>query len=225
VELLEKLRRDMPLRLHGTSLSIGSTEPLDTDYLSSLRDLADRVEPAAISDHLAWCWYEGRPLDLLPLPYTEECLAHVVSRVCAVQDALGRRLLLENPASYLAFGGSTLDESEFLASLSAEADCGILLDVNNLYVSAHNNGFDPDAYLKALPVERVAQFHLAGHREGGALLLDTHEGPVPEPVWELYRKAVARFGPKPAILEWDVGVASLGEMVAECSRAAVAAVP
>ncbi len=174
--VLEAVRRDYPVVLHGVSLSIGSTDPLDERYLAELDALARAVEPAWISDHLCWGTAHGiNAHDLLPLPYTEEALAHVARRVEIVQERLGRRILLENPSSYLVLDGD-MAEHEFLAELARRADCGILLDVNNVFVSAHNHGFDPHAYLAAMPAERVGQIHLAGHSEDGALLIDTHDG-------------------------------------------------
>jgi len=218
--VLEKVRRDVPVVLHGVSLGIGSVDPLDERLLRGLRALADRVEPAYVSDHLCWGRHGGRYAhDLLPLPYTEEALAHVVSRVSQVQDALGRQILLENVSSYLAYASSSMPEWEFLARIAADADCGILLDVNNVYVSARNQGFDPDAYLAGIPADRVGQFHLAGHSDHGTHLLDTHDAPVTEAVWELYRAAVRRFGPAPALVEWDDHVPELERVIEESEKA------
>ena len=219
--VLEKVRRDVPVVLHGVSLGIGSTDPLDRDLLRALRALVGRVEPAYVSDHLCWGRHAGRYAhELLPLPHTEEALAHVVSRVRAVQDALGRQILLENVSSYVGFAASTMAEWEFLARVSEEADCGILLDINNVYVSARNHGFDPDAYLAGIPADRVGQFHLAGHSDHGAYLLDTHDGPVPDPVWELYRTALRRFGRAPSLVEWDDQIPDLDRVVEESRLAA-----
>ena len=218
--VLEKVRREVPVVLHGVSLAIGSVDPLDERLLRGLRALADRVEPAYVSDHLCWGRHGGRYAhDLLPLPYTEEALAHVVSRVGRVQDALGRQILLENVSSYVAYADSTMPEWEFLARVAEEADCGILLDVNNVYVSARNHGFDPDAYLAGIPAGRVGQFHLAGHSDHGTHLLDTHDAPVTGAVWELYRSAVRRFGSVPALVEWDDHVPELEVVVEESRRA------
>jgi uncharacterized protein (UPF0276 family) len=202
--VLEAVRRDYPVVLHGVSLSIASTDPLDEGYLDALAALARDVEPVWISDHLSWGTAHGlNTHDLLPVPYTEEALAHVVRRVEAVQARLGRRILLENPSTYLRFRHADLTEAEFLAELCRRADCGILLDVNNVFVSAHNHGFDPLAYLDALPVERVGQIHLAGHTEEGALLIDTHDAPVRLEVWRLYAAAIERFGARSTMIEWD----------------------
>ena len=218
--VLERARRDRPVVLHGVSLAIGSVEPLDDTYLRELSALIDRVQPAMVSDHLSWGRAHGRYAhDLLPLPTTAESLAHVVERVKRVQGRLGRQLLLENPSTYLTWRSSTIPEAEFLATVAEQADCGLLLDVNNVYVSARNHGFDPVAYLDTIPVERVGQFHLAGHQDRGDLVIDTHEGHVAEAVWELYRHAVARFGDVPTLIEWDEGVPDLDTLLAESRRA------
>jgi hypothetical protein len=207
--------------LHGVSLAIGSTEPLSERYLDGLERLVTRIQPAMVTDHLCWGRWQGRYVhDLLPLPYTEEALAHVAERVMAVQERLGRQLLLENPSAYLAYRESTLSEWKFLAELAERTDCGILLDVNNVYVSAHNLGFDPIAYLDGIPPDRVGQLHLAGHRDKGAYLLDTHDAPVAQPVWDLYREALRRLGRVPTLVEWDDRIPPLPELVAESRRAA-----
>ncbi|HVP67961.1 MAG TPA: DUF692 domain-containing protein [Anaeromyxobacteraceae bacterium] len=220
IALLEKVRRDTPVVLHGVSLSIGSTDPLSARYLDDLDRLVARIEPAMVTDHLCWGTWRGRYVhDLLPLPYTEETLAHVSSRVASLQDRLGRQILLENPSSYMAYRDSTMTEWEFLAALSLRADCGILLDVNNVYVSANNLGFDPIEYLNGIPPDRVGQFHLAGHSDKGNYLLDTHDAPVPPPVWELYREALRRFGRVPTLVEWDDRIPPLVELVAESRHA------
>ena len=219
--VLEKVRHDLPVVLHGVSLSIGATEPLDERYLASLRRLADRIEPALVTDHLCWGRHGGRYVhDLWPLPYTEEALAHVVGRVGPVQDRLGRRIALENVSSYVAYRDSTVTEWEFLGALAERADCGILLDVNNVHVSARNHGFDPHAYLAGVPADRVVQIHLAGHEDKGAYLLDSHDAAVPEPVWDLYREAVARFGRVPTLVEWDDRIPELEVLVGESRKAA-----
>jgi hypothetical protein len=219
--VLEKVRRDTPVVLHGVSLSIGSTDPLSEAYLHDLARLVARIEPAMVTDHLCWGTHRGRYLhDLLPLPYTEESLAHVADRVAAVQERLGRQILLENPSAYLSFRDSSMTEWEFLAELSRRADCGILLDVNNVHVSAHNLGFDPMAYLDGIPPDRVGQFHLAGHADKGRYLLDTHDEPVPPAVWDLYREALRRFGRVPALVEWDDRIPPLEDLVGQSRRAA-----
>lgn len=217
---LERARAMAPVVLHGVSLSIGSTDPLDRAYLDALRGLADRVEPAWISDHLCWSGTGGHHAhDLLPLPYTEEALRHVVERVAAVQEHLGRQIALENVSSYLTFRHSTLAEWEFLAAVAEGADCGLLLDVNNVYVSARNHGFSAEAYLAGLPLGRVVQIHLAGHTDMGAYLFDTHDGPVIDPVWDLYRAAVRRFGRVSTLVEWDDHIPDLDVVCAEAERA------
>ena len=221
LHVLERVRRERPVALHGVSLSIGSSDPLDGDYLDRLAELADRVEPAWISDHLCWTGVGGHNAhDLLPLPYTEEALAHVVGRVAAVQERLGRRIALENVSTYLRFAGSTLPEWEFLAQVATRADCGILLDVNNLFVSAHNHGFDPHKYLEAIPAERIWQLHLAGHSDRGSHLLDTHSRPVADAVWDLYRAATCRVGAVASLVEWDEQVPDWETLEAESLRAA-----
>ncbi|MGH7785314.1 MAG: MNIO family bufferin maturase [Candidatus Binatia bacterium] len=220
LHVLERVRADYPLVLHGVSLSIGSTDPLDRQYLRQLAALAQRVEPAWISDHLCWSGVGGHSLhDLLPLPYTEEALAHVVERVRQVQDALNRRIVLENVSSYMSFCDSTLSEWEFVTAVAEQADCALLLDVNNVFVSAVNHGFDPAAYLAAIPVGRVAQFHLAGHSDHGTHLLDTHDHPVRDDVWRLFAAAVQRFGVVATLIEWDDHIPPFPRLLAEAERA------
>lgn len=217
---LDRLRRDYPIAMHGVSLSIGGTDPLDRQYLRELRQLADRVEPAWVSDHLCWTGAHGINLhDLMPLPYTDETVSHVASRVREVQDFLKRRILLENVSSYVSFKQSTMPEWEFLARIAEEGDCGILLDINNVFVSAANHGFNPGAYLAGIPAERVGQFHLAGHEDNGAILIDTHDRPVPGGVWELYAQAVGRFPEVPTTIERDDKIPPLSELVAELDEA------
>jgi hypothetical protein len=217
---LMRVRELYPVALHGVSLSIGSTAPLDRDYLTQVRDLAARLEPAWISDHLCWTGVAGHNThDLLPLPYTAEALRHVAARVRDVQDFLGRRILLENVSSYVAFRDSALTEWDFLRELAREADCLLLLDVNNVYVSSVNHEFDPKEYLRAIPVERVQQMHLAGHQNHGDYLIDTHDHPVPDPVWELYAEAVRRFGPVATMIERDANIPPLADLVRELDAA------
>ena len=222
---LTRVREHYPLVMHGVSLSIGSSAPLDLDYVRQVRSLAARIEPAWISDHLCWTGVGGANLhDLLPLPYTEEALRHVVERVQCVQDTLGRRLLLENVSSYVSFRDSELTEWQFLREVAARADCLILLDVNNVYVSSINHEFDPRAYLDAIPVERVQQIHLAGHQDHGDYLIDTHDHPVSDPVWSLYRAAVRRFGVVSTMIERDANIPPLDDLLKELAAArAVAA--
>ncbi|HEX3913936.1 MAG TPA: DUF692 domain-containing protein [Steroidobacteraceae bacterium] len=213
---LDRIRARFPLVMHGVSLSIGSTDPIDMEYLSSVRELAARIEPEWISDHLCWTGVEGRNLhDLLPLPYTEEALNAVVARVGQVQDALGRRILLENVSSYLSFHADEMPEWEFLSAVAGRADCDVLLDINNIYVSSVNHGFDPLQYLKAVPKSRVRQFHLAGHSDLGGHLIDTHDHPIVAPVWSLYGQALELFGQVPTMIERDDNIPELGELVAE----------
>lgn len=217
---LDRIRERYPLALHGVSLSIGTTAPLDPDYLRALRDLARRIEPAWISDHLCWTGVDGRNLhDLMPLPYTEEALRHVSARVRQVQDFLGRRLVLENVSSYVTYTSSTLSEWEFLNALAEAADCLLLLDVNNVYVSSINHEFDADAFLAGIPIERVQQMHLAGHQNNGSHLIDTHDHPIVDPVWQLYRRAVERFGPVATMIERDADIPPLEVLVDELDAA------
>src|SRR5215470_4187008 len=218
--VLRRVCERWPVVLHGVSLSIGSVDPVDDDYLDRLAALAAEVEPPYVSDHLCWSGLGGHSAhDLWPMPYTEEALDHVVDKVGRVQDRLGRRILLENPSSYVTFTASQLSEAEFLAEVARRADCGILLDVNNIYVSSTNHGWDPDAYLAAIPSERVGQIHLAGHSDHGTHLLDTHDHPVCEAVWELYGKALARLGPVSSMIERDEHIPALAELVDELDRA------
>ena len=223
LQALERVRAERPIVLHGVSLSLGATDPLNRSYLAELRALADRFEPAWVSDHLCWGSHgKHYAHDLLPLPYTEEALDHVVARVGAVQDALGRQLVVENVSSYVEFTHSTMTEWEFLAALAERADCGLLLDVNNVFVSATNHGFDAERYLAGIPVGRVAQIHLAGHSDNGTHLLDTHDHPVRAEVWELYRSAVARFGRVSTLVEWDDHIPPFAELLEEAERARAA---
>ena len=217
---LDRIRRDYPLALHGVSLSIGSVEPLDRAYLDDLKALASRVQPLWVSDHLCFTGLGGHNLhDLLPLPYTEEALDHVAGRVAAVQDHLGRRLVLENVSSYVTYAASELSEWEFLAELARRADCEILLDVNNVHVSAFNHGFDPLVFLRALPAARVRQFHLAGHSNLGTHIIDTHDGPVVPDVWALYAEAVRLFPGVPTMIERDADIPPYAELLAELDEA------
>jgi hypothetical protein len=220
LDWLDRIRADYPMVMHGVSMSIGSTDPLDYDYLRQVRTLAQRVQPLWVSDHLCWTGVASRNLhDLLPLPYTEEALRHVVARVEAVQEFLGRRILLENVSSYVSYRDSVLTEWEFLDEVARRADCLILLDVNNIYVSAYNHGFDADDYLAGVPAERVQQIHLAGHSNCGEYIIDTHDAPVIDPVWDLYRRAMQRLGPVATMIERDDHIPPLDELVAELDRA------
>jgi len=217
---LERLRSHYPIVFHGVSLSIGSTDPLDLDYLRSVRALVDRYEAAWVSDHLCWTGVDGVNVhDLLPMPFTESALRHVVQRIGQVQELLGRRLLIENVSSYLSFIGDEMTEWEFMREVAERADCLLLLDVNNVYVSSVNHGFDPLAYLRGVPIDRVQQFHLAGHSNLGHYLIDTHDAPIVEPVWQLFRSAVERFGPVSTMIERDGNIPALPELLAELDRA------
>jgi uncharacterized protein (UPF0276 family) len=210
---LMRIREHYPMVMHGVSMSIGSTQPLDRTYLAEVKALAQRIEPAWISDHLCWTGVAGKNLhDLMPLPYTDEALKHVAQRVRTVQDILGRRILLENVSSYVTFRDSRVSEWDFLRAVAEEADCLILLDVNNIYVSSINHEFDPREYLAAIPVERVQQIHLAGHQNHGDYLIDSHDHPVPDPVWALYADAVRRFGRVSTMIERDANIPPLAEL-------------
>lgn len=205
--VLEQIAERYPIVMHGVSLSIGSTDPLDFDYLRALKNLADDIQPAWISDHVCWTGVAGlNTHDLLPLPYNDESLRHVVDRIRIVQDFLERPLILENPSSYVTFADSSMSESEFLRHMSEEADCGLLLDVNNVYVSARNHDFDAEDYLRQIPHHRVVQMHLAGHTNCGTHLIDTHDGPVIDPVWLLYRMAHELTEGTSTLLEWDAKI-------------------
>jgi uncharacterized protein (UPF0276 family) len=219
--VLERVRAEVPVVAHGVSLGIGSVDPLSEDYLASLQTLIERIEPAWVSDHLCWGGHAGRYAhDLLPLPYTEEALAHVVERTRRVQDRLGRQILLENVSSYVAYRESEMPEWEFLSELARRADCGILLDVNNVYVSAFNHGFSAETYVDAIPADRIGQVHLAGHTDRGTYLFDSHVGPVPDPIWALFRRLSERIGAVPTLIEWDEEVPPYQAVVAESRRAA-----
>lgn len=220
LDVLTRVREQYPIVLHGVSLSIGSTDPLDRRYLDELAALARRFEPEWVSDHLCWTGVGGHNAhDLLPLPYTEEALDHVAVRVAQVQEHLGRRIALENASSYVSYRHSSMPEWEFLAAIARRSGCGILLDINNIYVSARNHGFDARQYLAGIPVDAVWQFHLAGHSNKGKFLLDTHDHPVIEPVWQLYREAVERFGEISTLIEWDDHIPPFERLEAESERA------
>jgi uncharacterized protein (UPF0276 family) len=220
VEILEGVRSRYPIAMHGVALSIGSSDPLNFDYLRQLATLAHRFEPAWISDHLCWTGVGGHNLhDLLPLPYIEEAIRHVAERTKQVQDILERTILIENISSYLEFSSSRLSEWEFLSAVAEEADCGILLDINNIFVNAFNHRFDPVRYIDSVPTERVIQFHLAGHRDHGAYLLDSHDQPIGAEVWALYERAVRRFGRVPTLIEWDDNIPDFEVLAASADEA------
>jgi uncharacterized protein len=218
--ILDQVAAHYPVVMHGVSMSIGSTDPLDEDYLAKLADLAQRTKARWVSDHLCWTGVAHRNLhDLLPLPYTEDCLKHVVARIRAVQDVLQRPLVLENPSSYVEFTSSSMSEWEFLARMSEAADCGLLLDVNNVWVSSFNHGFDPYDYLAGIPMERVVQFHVAGHTNKGTHILDTHIGGAIDEVWKLYATACERTGGRSTLYEWDEEIPDFDVVLAEAEKA------
>lgn len=217
--VLERLASLRPIVMHGVSLSVGSTDPLDRNYLRDLKALAEFVRPAWVSDHLCWTGVAGvNTHDLLPMPLNEESLKHVATRVRQVQDFLERPLVLENPSSYLEFKNSTIAEWDFLSELARATGCGLLLDVNNVYVSSYNHGFDPEHYIRSLPHEAVVQIHLAGPTDCGRYLVDTHDRPVPAPVWELYRLVQELTGGVSTLLEWDANIPDFPELVAELRK-------
>jgi uncharacterized protein (UPF0276 family) len=216
---LDKIRCDYPIAMHGVAMNLGSVDPLDLDYMHAIRTLATRVEPAIISDHICWTGYAGKRLhDLLPLPYTEEAISHLSARIRQVQDILGRRLVIENVSSYME-ADTAMPEWEFVSAIAAAADCELLVDLNNIFVSSHNHGFDPQKYLQTLPQHRVRQFHLAGHSINGALRIDTHDHPVCASVWQLYQYAVELFPAVPVMIERDDNIPPLAELLAELEQA------
>lgn len=230
---LRLLAEQFPMSVHGVGLSIGGDGPLDRDHLARLKQLCDWLQPASFSEHLAWSTHEGVFLnDLLPLPYTDQTLATVCDHVDQVQAVLGRRMLLENPSTYLAFAETTMDEVAFLAEISAKTGCGLLLDVNNIFVSAVNQGFDPTEYIARFPLHLVGEVHLGGHEvkaddHGAPLLIDSHSAAVVDPVWALYAAVLAAGGPKPTLIEWDNDVPDWPVLAAEAAKAAalLAALP
>jgi len=220
LRMLDRIAERYPVVMHGVSLSIASTAPLDMEYLAGLKALAARVGPKWVSDHLCWTGVHGVNLhDLLPVPYTEEALGHVAGRIAQVQDFLGRRIAIENVSTYLEYECSEMSEWEFVAELARRADCWLLLDVNNVFVSGVNHSFSTRQFLDSIPVDRVVQFHLAGHSEGETCLIDTHDAPISEDVWRLYAKALERFGPVSTMIERDDNIPPLAELVAELGEA------
>ena len=216
LDILRRMRERHPVILHGVSMSIGSADGLRADYLKRLRKLADAIEPLFVSDHLSWSRFAHfNSHDLLPLPYTEETLAVVCRNIDMAQEALGRAMLFENPSSYVSFAASTMTEAEFIAQMSRRTGCGLLLDVNNIFVSSRNHGWDAKAYLSDIPAERVRQIHLAGHTQGEDLLIDTHDQPVNDDVWALYATAASMFGPVATMIERDDAIPPLPELLAE----------
>ena len=217
---LSGCREHYALSLHGVGLGLGSSMPLDPDHLQKLKGLTERYDPFVVSDHVCWGAANGRYLnDLLPLPYTEEALAHLSQRVMEVQEALGRQILVENVSSYLRFTHSTIPEWEFVAEVSRRSGCGLLFDVNNVYVNAVNHGFDAREYIAALPGDAVQEIHLAGFDESGPCLIDTHGTPVSEAVWDLYRDTIRHMGPKPTLIEWDTDIPPLATLLEQAARA------
>ncbi|MEN9916580.1 MAG: hypothetical protein RLY40_512 [Pseudomonadota bacterium] len=217
---LNRIRELYPLVMHGVSLSIGSCDPLNMDYLKKVKMLAEKIQPAWISDHLCWTGIDGLNMhDLLPLPYTEEAVKHVVDRVKQVQDFLGRQILLENVSSYIEYRDSNATEWQFLTEIAEQADCLILLDINNIYVSSVNHHFDPLDYLNAIPIQRVRQFHLAGHKNCGDYIIDTHDAPIIDGVWSLYEQAVKRFGRIATMIERDDDIPEFPVLFAELQQA------
>ena len=220
LHVLERVRRDYPIALHGVSMSVGSREPVNLEHLAALKRLVDRLEPAIVSDHLCWTGLGGHNShDLLPLPFIEEAVDTAAAKIRQVQETLGRQILVENISTYLEFEGSTMAEHEFLAAVAERADCGILLDVNNVYVNARNHALDPIAFLEGVPRERVKQFHLAGHEDHGDYVIDSHDHPIPDDVWSLYGRAVERFGPVPTLIERDANIPELPVLMEEMNAA------
>lgn len=223
-DLLADLRRDYPVSLHGVGLSLGSAFDLDAQHLERLAALVERIEPALVSEHVSWSVAHGRYLnDLLPLPYTEEALGVLVAHIDEMQTRLGRTIAIENPSTYLQLDGAEMDEASFVAEAVRRSGCLLLLDVNNVYVSARNHGFDAEAYLDAMPADRVAEIHLAGHTlksiDGVELRIDDHASPVPDAVWQLYRRTIERIGPRPTLIEWDAEIPKLDVLLAEAAKA------
>ena len=222
LKTLEGLRQNYEIVLHGVSLSIASTDPLNFTYLKKLKDLAMKIQPQWISDHLCWTSVNGENLhDLMPIPYNKESLDHVVSRVIQVQDYLKAPILIENVSSYITFEHSEVSEWQFLNTMTRKTGCGLLLDVNNVYVNSVNHGFDPVKYLQALDPASIGQIHLAGHSRQGSLLIDTHDGPVCDEVWDLFRQAVKLFGPLSTMVEWDANIPKFEVLEAEMAKAGV----
>ncbi|NBO18316.1 MAG: DUF692 domain-containing protein [Proteobacteria bacterium] len=220
LEMLAELRQDYPMAMHGVSLSIGSTDPLNEEYVRALRRLAQHVQAGWVSDHLCYTGVGGEQThDLLPIPYTEEALAHVIPRIHKAQDILGQKLVFENASSYMEFSGNTLSEPEFLRALHEATGCGILLDVNNVFVSCFNHGWNAKAYIDAIPAQAVAQYHLSGHTDMGTHRIDTHDAPVIDEVWQLFSYTLSRIGPRSTLLEWDAQIPPFETLAAEVGKA------
>jgi len=219
-QLLADVRAKYPLVMHGVAMNIGGTDPIDAAYMAKLKKLAEVARPVYISDHLCWTGTHGvHSHDLLPVPYTKEALAHIVGRVRQVQDMLGRQLVVENPSTYAEFQASSMPEWEFLAELAEKADCLLLLDVNNVYVGAYNHHYDARHYIDVIPAERVAYMHLAGHKNKGTHIVDTHDDYVVDAVWDLYRYTVAKLGAVPTMIEWDANVPEFSVLLSELDKA------
>lgn len=217
---LDKIRAHYPMVMHGVSLSIGSSDPLDFDYLSQVKALADRIQPHWLSDHLCWTGVNNKNThDLMPLPYTEEMIKHIVDRVQRVQDFLGRQILIENVSSYVNYQQSEMSEWEFITAICKRADCFILFDVNNIYVSSVNHEFNPLHYIAAMPSDRIYQIHLAGHNNMGDYIIDTHDHPIVDPVWDLYRETIMQHGMISTMIERDDNIPPLAELITELNRA------
>lgn len=220
LHFLDKIRADYPMVMHGVSLSIGGTDPLNMDYLAQVKALAEHVQPKWVSDHLCWTGVNGINLhDLMPLPYTEEAINHVAERVMRVQDFLGRQILLENVSSYVTYKASVMEEWEFYTAIAEKADCMMLLDVNNIYVSSFNHGFDPKDYIKSVPRHRIKQIHLAGHINKGDYIIDTHDHPIIDPVWKLYGETLDILGPVSTMIERDDNIPEMPELLTELNVA------
>jgi len=223
---LDAIRQHYPMVMHGVSMSLGSTDELDYDYLRQLKALIERVEPQWFSDHLCWTGVDQKNMhDLLPLPYTEEAVAHVADRISRVQDFIGRQMLIENLSSYITYCADAMPEWEFLGAIAERADCYLLLDVNNIYVSSYNHHYDPLEYLDGIPAERVWQHHLAGHSNDGNLIIDTHDQDIIDPVWSLYAETARRLGPVSTMIERDGNIPELDQVLAELERARSVATP
>ena len=223
---LDKIRQDYPMVMHGVSMSIGSTDPLNFDYLKQLKTLIDRVQPMWFSDHLCWTGVDHKNMhDLLPLPYTEQSVQHIADRISQVQDYIGKQMLIENLSSYITYTSDAMSEWEFLSAVAERADCNLLLDVNNIYVSSFNHQFDAMEYLQGIPADRVWQHHIAGHQNTGNLIIDTHDEPIIDPVWELYEKTAQLLGPVSTMIERDGNIPPLSEVIAELNRAREIAQP
>lgn len=223
---LDRIRQDYPMVMHGVSMSIGSTDPLNMDYLKQLKALIERVQPEWFSDHLCWTGVDHKNMhDLLPLPYTKAAVDHIADRISRVQDFIGRQMLIENLSSYITYTSDAMTEWEFLSAVVEKADCNILLDVNNIYVSSYNHHFDPLEYLRGVPADRVWQHHLAGHQNNGNLIIDTHDEPIIDPVWELYEQTAELIGPVSTMIERDGNIPPLAEVIDELNQARKIASP